>query len=328
MIKLEINVKLILSGSGGVGKTSIMNTYVGKEFPEIYIPTIGSSIKRREYNLEKATIRINIWDIGGQRAFNPLNPVFFSNIDVAFLIFDLSNAKETLLDLQKTYLNQLMQNSPNCLTYILGNKSDLILPEDSETLMNILNQFHIRNFPLIFVSAKTGDNVEEAFESIIYNFLVKLEEESLSPELKGLSEDYLKSLNKTKSDLNNIFINLETLDSGSLYKKILPSVRKKVVKQVNTSEAKEKREIISTIPDKIKLEKIRNSIIETFKNNIDIVDEFIKELKLTPIDLLTKRIDEIGEELSKIRADFTMKLDTILNLKEKSLLVEESKKEI
>jgi len=32
MIKLEINVKLILSGSGGVGKTSIMNTYVGKEF--------------------------------------------------------------------------------------------------------------------------------------------------------------------------------------------------------------------------------------------------------------------------------------------------------
>jgi len=38
---------------------------VGKEFPSMYIPTIGSNIARKEYKLKENYIRLNIWDIGG-----------------------------------------------------------------------------------------------------------------------------------------------------------------------------------------------------------------------------------------------------------------------
>ena len=48
----EINIKLVIFGDGGVGKTSIINSYLDKGFPERYIPTIGSNISRKEYRLK------------------------------------------------------------------------------------------------------------------------------------------------------------------------------------------------------------------------------------------------------------------------------------
>jgi Rho family protein len=128
MIVSEINIKLTIVGLWGVGKTSVVNSFVGKDFPSMYIPTIGSNIARKEYKLKDIHIRLNIWDIGGQRSFNPLNPVFFSNLDVAFLIFDLSNPKESLQEIKKMYLKNVSNFSPDCIIYLIGNKSDLIKP--------------------------------------------------------------------------------------------------------------------------------------------------------------------------------------------------------
>jgi len=86
MLVDEINIKLIIVGDGGVGKTSIVNAYLEKDIPESYIPTIGSNIAKKEYNIKTADfgLRINLWDLGGQRSFNPLNPSFFKNVDAAF----------------------------------------------------------------------------------------------------------------------------------------------------------------------------------------------------------------------------------------------------
>ena len=177
MIVSEINIKLAILGQWGVGKTSIVNAFTGKDFPAMYVPTIGSNIARKEYKLISNHIRLNIWDIGGQRSFNPLNPVFFSNLDSAMLIFDLNNPKETLQELIQTYIKNLSQHSPDCIVYLIGNKSDLIKPEDSEILLNIIRQYQIDGIPLIFISAKTQDNLSEAFSLIILNFLKKVEKE-------------------------------------------------------------------------------------------------------------------------------------------------------
>ena len=116
MLVSEINIKLTLLGQWGIGKTSIVNTIIGKDFSEMYVPTIGSNIARKEYKLtSNHNIRLNIWDIGGQRSFNPLNPVFFSNLDSALLIFDLNNPKETLQELLQTYMKSISQYSPGCI---------------------------------------------------------------------------------------------------------------------------------------------------------------------------------------------------------------------
>jgi len=316
MIVSEINIKLTILGYWGVGKTSITNALMDKEIPSMYIPTIGSNIIRKEYKLENEYIRVNIWDIGGQRSFNPLNPVFFSNIDVAFLVFDLTNPKETLLELKRTYLENLRNKSPECIIFLIGNKYDLIKPEDSDVLLNNIRQSAIKELPLVFISAKTKVNLSEAFELIIFRYLKKLEKESNSEQFKGITNEFTGLIDKKTNDLINLIINLEDVDSTILEKKITPRIVKKVVTRDD--------EIIDIETDLVDysdfqanlvdFDLIKNNIIETFKNNLNIVKDLVLSLKTTPIDSLMEKIEKTSEELNQLKEDFELKLDNILNL--------------
>ena len=316
MIVSEVNIKLAILGTGGVGKTSIVQSYSGKEVPSIYIPTIGSNISRKEYKLERDHIRVNLWDIGGQRSFNPLNPSFFNNIDAAFLVFDLSNPKESLIEVQKVYLKQIREYSPRCRIIFLGNKSDLVKPENFDTLMNILNQYHLPEYNLIFTSAKTQDNVNEAFELMVYSYLKQFEAKK-SVKFKYIVSDFLKYINKTEKDVKEIIIYLNKIDSSTLQNKIIPAIRRKVIKDT-FSEQKAVEEIVkmpNNIEHLLQANEIRENVIKLYHNNLKFVDQLIQDLKSTPIDLLIDKIDTISSELTNLNADFKLKLGSIISLK-------------
>ncbi len=321
MLVSEINIKLTLLGQWGIGKTSIVNAFVGKDFPTMYIPTIGSNIARKEYKLtSNHNIRLNIWDIGGQRSFNPLNPVFFSNLDSALLVFDLNNPKETLQELLQTYIKNISQYSPECTIYLIGNKSDLIKPEDSEILLNNIRQYKIEGFPIIFVSAKTQDNISEAFSFVIYNFLEKIEKKGKETQFIGISKKFLESINKTEEDLNNLVINLEEIDSNTLHNKITPTIIKKNVKSTESEllPLKEIKDLTKAQELDVDKSLIKENIIIAFKNNLSVITDLISDLKKAPIDSLISSIDKSLEDLSNLKKDFELKLDSILELDSKS----------
>ncbi|NVM17058.1 MAG: GTP-binding protein [Candidatus Lokiarchaeota archaeon] len=316
MIVSEINIKLTILGQWGVGKSSIVNTFIGKDFPTMYIPTIGSNIARKEYKLTSNHIRLNIWDIGGQRSFNPLNPVFFSNLDSALLVFDLNNPKETLQELIQTYMKNLKQHSPDCITYLIGNKSDLIKPEDSEILLNNIRQYQIEGYPIIFVSAKTQDNISEAFTLVISNFLKKIEKEGKETQFMGISKRFLESINKTEEDLDQLIINLEEIDPNTLYNKIMPTIIKKNVKLAEIEEVPLREISDLTKAQEFDVDKslIKENIIIAFKNNLSVITDLISNLKKAPIDSLINNIDKSLEDLANLKNDFELKLDSILEL--------------
>ncbi len=316
MIVSEINIKIAIVGLWGVGKTSVVNSFVGKDFPSMYIPTIGSNIARKEYKLKDIHIRLNIWDIGGQRSFNPLNPVFFSNLDAAFLIFDLSNPKETLQEIKKTYLKNLDNFSPDCITYLIGNKSDLIKPEEFEILLNNIRQYQIEGYPIIFVSAKSQDNISEVFSLVVLDFLKKLEEESNEFQFKNVYKQFLDLIKKNEEDLQKLIINLEEIDSSKLHRIITPKIIKKIIKSSEND--------IVTLKEIIDLKKINESdidvnlikenIVTAFGNNIAMISDIINHLKKSPIDSLLINIDKTLDELTNFKKDFELKLDSILEL--------------
>lgn len=316
MIVSEINIKLTIVGLWGVGKTSVVNSFVGKDFPSMYIPTIGSNIARKEYKLNDIHIRLNIWDIGGQRSFNPLNPVFFSNLDAAFLIFDLSNPKETLQEIKKTYLKNLSNFSPDCIIYLIGNKSDLIKPEEFEILLNNIRQYEIKGYPIIFVSAKSQDNISEVFSLAVLDFLKKLEKESNDLQFKNVNEKFLDLIKKNEKEMQKLIINLEGIDSSTLHRIITPKIIKKIIKSSEND--------IVTLKEIIDLKKINESgidiniikenIVNAFGNNIAMISDIINNLKKSPIDSLIVNIDKTLDELTNFKKDFELKLDSILEL--------------
>ncbi len=308
----EINIKLVIFGDSGVGKTSIINSYLDKGFPERYIPTIGSNISRKEYRLKDYFISMNIWDIGGQRSFNPLNPVYFNNVDVALLVFDLSKTKETLLELQKTYLKKLTESSEDCLTYLIGNKLDLISTEDD--FKEISDRFSIKEIPLILISAKTQYKVQDLFELSVFNFLQDWDNQ-IEDTASGLSEEFLGFIKRSENDLNDLFTNLTNIDLHALKKKSTIMITKKV--SISSEiELHEKPEELKDIQYQIpKLDEIKENIINAYSNNLTAIKDIIINLKKTPIALLNEIIDKTSKDLNYFKEDFELKLQSILKLK-------------
>lgn len=309
----EINIKLVIFGDAGIGKTSIINSYLNKSLPERYIPTIGSNISRKEYQMKDYLIRSNIFDIGGQRSFNPLNPVYFNNVDIALLVFDLTKPKESLLELQKTYLKKLTENSEDCLSYLIGNKLDLISTEND--LKYVTDRFSIKEIPLIFLSAKTHHKVEDLFELSIFNFLQDWEEQ-IEDKSKKLSDEFLGFIGKNENNLNELFINLTNIDLHALKKKSNTMITKKVSVPVESDiELSE----ISKDAQYPNLDAIKENVINAYSNNLSAIQDIILNLKNTPIALLNESIDKSSNELNFFKEDFELKLQSILKLEKEEI---------
>lgn len=323
MLVDEINIKLVILGSGGVGKTSIVKSFLDQEIPIMYIPTIGSSIARKEFMLKNISIKINIWDIGGQKSFNPLNPVFFTNVDAAFLVFDLTQPKETLPGLEIDYLTNLSKYTNECIAFVIGNKSDLI--STKKELENIANHYKIKNIPLILISAKTQENLNEAFDLIIFSFLKEWEKGLTSKKFHGISKEFLNLIDKTEEQLKDLFVNLGDVDSILISSKAAPQLTKKKISS-SVPDLNSGTELVDYVRYKEKIEefnKIKGQIIDSFDNKLTKIKDLISSLKRTPINSLIDTIDNTMEQLNDIKADFEFNLDSLLNLEKSEKKVKE-----
>lgn len=160
----EFTFKIIIIGPAAVGKSSLIRRFVEEEFSFEYKFTIGVDFMAKTVKYEKGKLaKLSIWDVGGQERFKFLRRNFYEGTHGAILVFDLSRAntfskmKEWLIDMH-TILEEKIP------IIILGNKSDL-LPEVGEVINRDKPKKFAENEESIYIetSAKTGDNVEDAF---------------------------------------------------------------------------------------------------------------------------------------------------------------------
>ncbi len=174
------NFKIALLGEPMVGKTSLIQRYVEGMFTEGYKSTIGVDFLVKETKLkdERGTTQyhviLQIWDIAGQSLFTSYQNLYLANTHGAFLVFDLERI-ETLKRLNYWY-NALRKASSLAKVFIIGNKLDLIedkKPSPLEKLRKEADKFakSINAGGYIFTSAKTGENVEQAFTQLTMDIL-------------------------------------------------------------------------------------------------------------------------------------------------------------
>ncbi len=305
----EINVKLVILGQGSVGKTALINSFLGKNFPKTYIPSMGNTVQHKHYILErrKISIRINIWDVSGQKALqlNPISSKVYNDADIAFLVFDLSNPEETLNEINEIYLENLEKYAEDCQTIIVGNKLDLV----KDDLRTIIEDYFSENIPLLLISAKTGANVNDAFEVVIYTFLQKWVEEMSDDKYQGIIKEYLDLISKSEDTLCNQFVNLNTVDQVT--QKADSHLSKKVLTETD-SKAVEIDKFLTMQEAARKLGLMKYDIIDIFNENLDTVKQLILKLKKTPIDSLIKTIDKTNEKLKNLKEEFESNLDSLI----------------
>ncbi len=307
----EINLKLCILGEGEVGKTSIVSSFLNKEFLDVYMPTIGSNIEKKEYEIGAIDffVRINMWDIGGQRSFNPLNPAFFNNVDAALLVFDLSKPKETLKDIESVYLKQLRERSEDCIILCVGNKLDLITTIDE--LKEFENLFVENDIPLVLTSALTKENLDEMFELIIYTFLSNLRVKYTDKKYHGLSNIFLKLIDKTESELRKILVSFDELHSFTIKNKPTKVVKRKVKIERDIKEIRaENYQILQA--QLRKFDFIKKKINDLYDWNLGEINDLIISLKNTPIDSLVKSIDNFSRKIKVLKDKFQSDLDSLL----------------
>ncbi|MFX1388511.1 MAG: Rab family GTPase [Promethearchaeota archaeon] len=177
----ELLFKVIVIGPAAVGKSSLIRRFVEEKFTLQYKFTIGVdfSSKLIEYRPDKKA-RLIIWDIGGQDRFANLRRNFYEGTHGALVVFDLSRAqtypkmKEWITD-----MNQILNRKIPIV--ILGNKSDLI-PQIGEVIDKEKPKKYSERNDSIYIetSAKSGENVDEAFIELTKKIVDKMPKKTLS----------------------------------------------------------------------------------------------------------------------------------------------------
>ncbi|MFW9826015.1 MAG: GTP-binding protein [Candidatus Thorarchaeota archaeon] len=168
----QYKFKITLFGPGGVGKTSLLLRYIKDYFSDDLKKTIGSNFLIKDVELEGKNIRLLLWDIGGQPQFHKLRTIYFKGSNAALGVFDLSSS-QTLLKIPG-WVSSIKKTVKKIIPMLLlGNKVDLEREVDREEAEDTAKRL---NCDYMETSAKTGENVEIAFEKIAKACLEDLKE--------------------------------------------------------------------------------------------------------------------------------------------------------
>lgn len=58
-------LKVIILGNTGVGKTSLLNQYISKQFSSLYKATIGADFLCKDIIVDETRVSLQIWDTAG-----------------------------------------------------------------------------------------------------------------------------------------------------------------------------------------------------------------------------------------------------------------------
>jgi small GTP-binding protein len=157
------NYKVVLTGDQSVGKTSVVKRFVDDEFEESYLPTLGFQIFIKSVRVDNNSVDLQRWDIAGQPEFESVRRSYFQSSQGFFLMFDLTDRSS--FDNLDRWLTEIREVRPDSPFILVGNKADL--PDHAVTDDEILEKAEaLGAFGTILTSAKTGDNVSDAFTSL------------------------------------------------------------------------------------------------------------------------------------------------------------------
>ena len=116
--------KVVVVGSGGVGKSAMTIRFVRNEFVVEYDPTIEDSY-RKQFSIDNIPCCLNILDTAGQEEFSAMRDTFMRSGDGFIIVYSLIDQK-TFSEVRVYYERcQMLKDESDIPTVIVGNKADL-----------------------------------------------------------------------------------------------------------------------------------------------------------------------------------------------------------
>lgn len=157
---------MILAGSGGCGKTTLLTRYTTGDFFSDTKMTIGVDFAVHHLNLPNTgKITLQIWDFGGEKRFRAMLPSFCLGASGVLMLFDLLRPY-TFFELED-WVNVIKTNTRGEIPIILlGSKFDLLnnpksLAVKANDITDFIKKHNLSGY--LSISSKTNLNIQESF---------------------------------------------------------------------------------------------------------------------------------------------------------------------
>lgn len=171
--KLGEELKIVIVGDGGCGKTSLLMVYAKGDFPEKYAPSVFEKYVST-ISLGGKEIRLNLYDTAGQDDYDRLRPLSYQEANLILVCFDVTNPNsfENVLIKWFPEVKHFCRDVP---VILIGCKTDLRKDKECARKLKAMNQVPITytqgeeirqqmNAELYLeCSAKYQENVEDIF---------------------------------------------------------------------------------------------------------------------------------------------------------------------
>eukprot|EP01095_Lingulamoeba_sp_RSL-Kostka_P000529 TRINITY_DN10810_c0_g1_i1.p1 TRINITY_DN10810_c0_g1~~TRINITY_DN10810_c0_g1_i1.p1 ORF type:complete len:210 (+),score=61.23 TRINITY_DN10810_c0_g1_i1:57-632(+) len=153
--------KLVIAGSGGVGKSAITINYIQHTFVDVYDPTIEDSY-RKQVQIGDEVCILDILDTAGQEEYSVMRDSYY-RLGVGFIIvFSLTELKS--FEAVDSFICQIkrIKDTDQVPIVLVGNKSDLV-SERVITEEQFKEKADSHNIPFLETSASSRINIDETF---------------------------------------------------------------------------------------------------------------------------------------------------------------------
>lgn len=157
--------KVIMVGSGGVGKSALTLQFMYDEFVEDYEPTKADSY-RKKVVLDGEEVQIDILDTAGQEDYAAIRDNYFRSGEGFLCVFSITDDEsfQSTLEFREQILR--VKNDESIPFLLVGNKCDLN-DKRKVPLAECQGRAQQWGVPYVETSAKTRENVDKIFYDLI-----------------------------------------------------------------------------------------------------------------------------------------------------------------
>lgn len=171
--------KVIMVGTGGVGKSALTLQFMYDEFVEDYEPTKADSY-RKKVVLDGEEVQIDILDTAGQEDYAAIRDNYFRSGEGFLCVFSIT--EEESFQASQEFREQILRvkGESNIPFVLVGNKADLSNSRQVQlaTANNKATEWQV---PYVETSAKTRENVDKVF----YDLMREIRSRKVSDDSQG-----------------------------------------------------------------------------------------------------------------------------------------------
>ena len=161
----DATYKIVIFGDGGCGKTTLNQRFLTEAFKPDSTMTIGVDFEVKSLEIDEKKVKLQIWDFGGEERFRFLLPTYVKGASGGLFMYDITNYSS--LAHIDDWLTTIKKETETLFPIVaVGGKGDLAEQREvsAEEGINISKSRDVDAF--IECSSKTGENVEETFETL------------------------------------------------------------------------------------------------------------------------------------------------------------------